>query len=154
MLKETGLNIIVKEVGQGMGPESIESLLKLPIGAVEFGAFGGTNFASLELARSEEARKDYYGPIAKIGHNAYEMVDFVNSISSQSGIKCENLVVSGGITSFLDGYYLISKSRIPAVYGQASSFLRHAKESYEQLKDFVEHQIEGLKIANAYFRVR
>src|SRR5690606_18585640 len=35
--------VIVKEVGQGMGPASLRALLTLPLAAVEFGAFGGTN---------------------------------------------------------------------------------------------------------------
>jgi len=154
LLERTGLNIIVKEVGQGMGPESLEALLKSPIGAIEFGAFGGTNFAKLEIARTKESKRSYYEPISKIGHNVYEMLEMVNSIAATEKIKCENLIVSGGLTSFLDGYYLISKSKLNAVYGQASSFLKHARVSYESLKDFVEHQIDGLKISEAYFRIK
>ena len=41
--------VIVKEVGQGMGPESLRELLQLPLQAIEFAAFGGTNFARVEL---------------------------------------------------------------------------------------------------------
>lgn len=41
----------MKEVGQGMGPKSMEALLNLPLEAIEFGAYGGTNFALLELMR-------------------------------------------------------------------------------------------------------
>ena len=43
-VKNSNIRVIVKEVGQGMGPESIKRLLDLPIEAVEFGALGGTNF--------------------------------------------------------------------------------------------------------------
>jgi len=41
--------VIVKEVGQGMGPASLRALLELPLEAIEMAAFGGTNFARLEL---------------------------------------------------------------------------------------------------------
>jgi isopentenyl-diphosphate delta-isomerase len=43
--------IIVKEVGQGMGPASLKSLLALPLEAIDFAANGGTNFALLEILR-------------------------------------------------------------------------------------------------------
>lgn len=154
LITETGLSIIVKEVGQGMGPESLKALLKLPLAAIEFGAYGGTNFAKLELMRSDESKKAYFEPISKVGHNAYEMVDFVNQISQEEHVKCEHLIISGGITSFIDGYYLVNKSRLKAVYGQASSFLKHAKESFDELKEYIQYQINGLQLARAYFRLK
>ena len=46
--------VIVKEVGQGMGYQSLQSLLNLPLEALDFGAHGGTNFSKLELSRSNE----------------------------------------------------------------------------------------------------
>jgi len=150
----TGLSIIVKEVGQGMGPESLRALMKLPVLAIEFGAYGGTNFAKLELHRSDESKRSYYEPISKIGHNAFEMVEFINQISKEEGIRDKDLIVSGGITSFIDGYYLVRRSELTAVYGQASSFLRHAKESYDQLQEYIKYQINGLKLAESYFRLK
>ena len=43
--------LIVKEVGQGFGYESIKALLQLPLAAVDFAAAGGTSFSKLELLR-------------------------------------------------------------------------------------------------------
>ena len=43
-LSLTKMKIIVKEVGQGMGPDSITRLMSLPIEAFELAGFGGTNF--------------------------------------------------------------------------------------------------------------
>ena len=57
-LEKTSMKLIVKEVGQGMGPESLRALMKLPLEAVEFGAFGGTNFSRLELMRSRQKKLD------------------------------------------------------------------------------------------------
>ncbi len=147
--------IMVKEVGQGMGKESLRSLLKLPIGAIEFGAFGGTNFAKVELLRNKEQPAELFEPLSYIGHDASEMVDLTNQIVDEEGkkVKCKQLIVSGGIKSFLDGYYLIKKSKIPAIYGQASTFLKYAKEDYLPLHQFVEQQIKGLLMAYAYLRV-
>ncbi len=69
--------VIVKEVGQGMGPESLKALLKLPIEAIEFAAYGGTNFTLVELLRSESVPREFYRPIAYVGHTASEMVDSI-----------------------------------------------------------------------------
>jgi isopentenyl-diphosphate delta-isomerase len=154
-LEMTAMRVIVKEVGQGMGPESLRALLELPLESIEFGAFGGTNFAKVELLRSVESKQQYYEPISKIGHDAFEMVDMVNTLMDEAhSIKCRSIIASGGIRSFLDGYYLVSKSNLPALYGQASEFLRFASKSYEDLRDFVNHQVEGLKIATAYFSIK
>lgn len=153
-LEMTKYPVIVKEVGQGIGPESLMELMKLPLEAIEFAAFGGTNFAQVELLRTDESRRQYFGPISRIGHDAFEMTRMINRIVVEESVQCKYIIISGGITSFLDGYYLISSCSLPAVYGQASGFLKHARESYEDLKDYVHYQVEGLKLALAYFRIK
>lgn len=150
------LPLIVKEVGQGMGRESLKHLLQLPLAAVDFAANGGTNFAKLELMRSDEQRKAIYEPLALVGHSAEEMVQLTNELLEELGmaIRTPQIIISGGIPNFLDGYYLIRKIGLPAVYGQASGFLRHAREDYESLRTYVASQIRGLELANAYLRIR
>jgi len=126
----------------------------LPIEAIEFAAYGGTNFAKLELLRSDESKQQFYGPISRIGHDALEMTGVINLISKEESILCKQVIISGGITSFLDGYYLINYCNLPAVYGQASGFLKFARNSYEELQNYVHYQVEGLKLAQAYFRIK
>lgn len=151
----TNLKVIVKEVGQGMGPESIKRLMELPIEALDFAAFGGTNFAKVELARSTLQNQELYGPLAMLGHSAGEMLEVVNSlVNSARPLACRQIIISGGIHSFLDGYYFISKSLLPAIYGQASGFLRFARGDYHELHEYVNGQINGLKFAKAYLRIR
>jgi len=85
------------------------------------------------------------------------MVDMINQILDEEAgqdIRCNQLIISGGIKSFLDGYYLIKKSKMPAIYGQASTFLKYAREDYDILRQFVQQQIMGLQMAYAYLRVR
>ena len=149
--------VMAKEVGQGMGMESLRALLKLPLAAIEFGAFGGTNFAKVEMLRNSEQPKELYEPLSLIGHDAAQMVDMINQILDEEAgqdIRCNQLIISGGIKSFLDGYYLIKKSKMPAIYGQASTFLKYAREDYDILRQFVQQQIMGLQMAYAYLRVR
>ncbi len=154
-LSLTKLKIIVKEVGQGMGPESLRLLMNLPIEAVEFAAFGGTNFAQVELSRNTPHTQELYGPLALVGHTAGEMLDVINGMErSGKPMACRQLIISGGIRSFLDGYYYISKSSLPSVFGQASAFLRFARGEYQELQRFVADQINGLKFANAFLKIK
>ena len=148
--------VIVKEVGQGMGYGSLRALLQLPIEAIEFAAFGGTNFSKLELMRASEPLRELHSPLSRIGQDAPEMLSLINEIYQEdaSGIKCQSLIISGGIKTFLDGYYLTGNSYMPAIYGQASAFLKHARGEYEQLREFVNYQRSGLRLAHAYLRIR
>lgn len=145
--------LIVKEVGQGMGYHSLKELLKLPLLAVEFAAFGGTNFAKLELMRSPKTKQELFEPLSKVGHDVYQMLALVNKVYQEEEVNTRQLVISGGVKSFLDGYYLISKSSLPAVYGMASGFLKYAKESYEELQEFTQYQVKGLHLAYNYLKI-
>jgi len=154
-LSLSDLKIIIKEVGQGMGPESIRAALKLDIAGFELAAFGGTNFAKLELTRSKPQLQELYAPLSKVGHTAGEMLSIIEEIvKSGQEINCKQLIISGGITSFLDGYYYIEKSTLPAIFGQASVFLNYARGDYQDLRSFVEHQIKGLEFARAFLKVK
>ena len=152
-MEEAKIPLIVKEVGQGMGPESIKALLKMPLVALEFGAFGGTNFARIELERSEPVRKKLYEPLAYIGNTAYQMLEYANNVIENDEVLCKSLIVSGGLKNYLDGYYFLRKSKFNTIYGHASAFLEHAREDYEQLKEFVAYQIKGLELAYSYLRL-
>jgi len=156
LLSKLDIPLMVKEVGQGMGKESLKALLKLPLVAIELAGNGGTNFSKLELLRSDELRKVELAPVVKLGHSAEEMVGWCNELHEEWGaeLRCNQLIVSGGIKNFLDGYYLIKKSKIPAIYAQASGFLKYAVQDYDKLKEFVALQIEGLQMSNALLRIR
>lgn len=154
LLEQVNFPIIVKEVGQGMGPDSLRSLLRLPLAAVEFAAFGGTNFAKVELLRNPAQPKELFEPLSHVGHDALQMVNMVNNIIEKEDVQCRQLIISGGVRSFLDGYYLLHASRLPAIYGQASAFLKHAKDDYKTLETYVKHQVSGLQMAYAYLRIR
>lgn len=156
VLDQLDIKIIVKEVGQGFGPESLKALMKLPVEAIEFAAFGGTNFAALELSRTSEMPRALFRCLSPVGHTGTEMIGWVNALKDEMGseIRCDQFIISGGISDFLDGYYAISKIRYNSVYGMASGFLKYAMQHYEYLEQHVEKHLEGLKLANAFLRVR
>lgn len=148
--------VIVKEVGQGFGPESMKALLKLPLAAIDFGAHGGTNFAKLELLRADAQTQELYDAVSHVGHSALEMVEWYNEITQEGSIPypCKEVIISGGVRDFMDGYYLTQKIQAKAVYGQAAPFLKHAQGSYEELRRFVIQQIKGYRLAKTYLKIR
>ncbi len=156
ILDDTDCKIIVKEVGQGMGPESLEALLTLPIEGIEFAAFGGTNFAKLELMRGEEEDMKEIMPLAKVGHTADEMVRMVNAIGARLGdnMLCRQFIISGGIQNFLDIHYLRNSLNFPSVAGQASKMLRYAQKGEEALEQHINSQLKGLTFAQNFLKVR
>lgn len=156
IIEKFSFPIIVKEVGQGFGYASLKTLFQLPIAAVDFAANGGTNFSKLELLRSDQTRQNIYGQLANVGHSADEMVVMSNQILDELGDKalCQQVIISGGIKTYLDGYYLTEKLNTSCVYGQASSFLQHARGDYEILREFINSQIQGLELAKAFLTVK
>ena len=149
LLNKLDIQLIVKEVGQGMGPKSLNELFKLPITAIDFGALGGTNFALLELMRNSPHMLENFGLIANLGHKAEEMVIFCNDIlENLAETNTKTIIVSGGIKTFLDGFYFTSLIKSNAIYGQAWAMLQRANKSFEVLDQFVEYQIKGLQMAS------
>jgi isopentenyl-diphosphate delta-isomerase len=148
------IKLIVKEVGQGFGPESLRQLMQLPLEAIEFGAYGGTNFSKLEMLRNDPQQLEASLPFAFVGQSAEQMVNSINQILKENPTPtCRQLIISGGIQNALDGYYLTSKSELPAIFGMASSVLKHAAESYESLQLFMQMQIQMLSLAKAYLKI-
>jgi len=155
LLVKIDFPLIVKEVGQGFGPQSIRAMLNLPLAALEFGAFGGTNFSKVENSRLEAQENQKHLPFVQVGVGADEMVDLINSMILQGEkFSCNQLIISGGIKDYLDGYYLTQKSILPAVYAQASMFLKYSQGEYAQLRQFISDQLEGYRMAKSYLTLK
>jgi len=154
LLGECDYPIIVKEVGQGFGQASISALLRLPLEALDLAGFGGTNFSKLELLRSDDMRMASLGPVLNIGHTCEEMIQHINELKNQTfEMHCKQIIISGGVRGFLDGYYYMEKCQMPNLYAQASGFLKHALD-YNELKRYMDIQIQGLRTAYALLRVK
>jgi len=129
--------------------------LKLPVQAIDFAANGGTNFAKLEMLRADEYYHELYKGLANIGHSAVEMVEQLRDIlkNENSTFACQEVIISGGIRTFLDGYYLVERCPFNAVYGQASGFLQHAMD-YEALRKYVDLQLAGYKLSTQILTIK
>jgi len=155
LLDKLNLPIIVKEVGQGFGPNSLTQLLNLPLEAIDLAGYGGTNFSKLELLRSNKLRFDCFENVVRLGHSCKEMIGHINELytTSPQKIACKNIIASGGIKSFLDGYYFINKCKLNTLYAQASGFLKHALD-LDKLREYTELQIEGLHMSYALLTLK
>lgn len=155
LLNIADFQLIVKEVGQGFGPQSIRRLMQLPLAAIEFGAFGGTNFSKIENSRSSSSSNQKHQPFVNVGVTADEMVDIINELLLR-GVQfaCNQLIISGGIRNYLDGFYLTQKSLVPAIYAQASFFLQHSRGAYGELRQFIMDQVEGFQMAKSFLTLK
>ncbi len=152
LLEETSMSLIVKEVGQGMGPKSLRALMKLPLSAIEFGAFGGTNFSRLESMRDRKRSWRKKGALALVGHDPVEMITHINRIleRERETILCEHFIISGGIRSTLTGLQLMKLCRGQSIFAMARPFLDAALEDYKTLREFVLDTLEEMAMARAF----
>jgi isopentenyl-diphosphate Delta-isomerase len=140
--------VLVKEVGQGLGPQSLKALLELPIAGIEFGAFGGTNFSLLESLRgSIRPQRESF---INVGHSAHQMVEILNNLQTNQ----KEFIISGGIKNVLDGYALQMQLKAPSVIGMAQAFLTPAQESYEVLQQYFLNLRESLLTAKGVLRLK
>lgn len=148
----------VKEVGQGMGPQSLAALMDLEVEVIEFAAFGGTNFSLLEDSRSKKANNnhdlDKASELCFVGHTAREMVCIVNNLIENRGSSETTFIISGGIRSFLQGHYLRENLNAPSLYGMAKPFLKAAAAGTEELEAYVQRELEGLTMASHFLKAK
>ncbi len=140
--------VLVKEVGQGLGPKSLRALLELPLAGIELGAFGGTNFTLLENMRGQKT-PEREGFI-HVGHTAHEMIEILNALPTRN----KEIIISGGIQSMLDGFALKSKLKANSVIGMASAFLAPAMADYETLREYFLSQSESLLVAKTLLELK
>ncbi len=148
------LPVIVKEVGQGMGPRSLQALCALPLSAIELAAFGGTNFTLLEQTRLNGGNFSKYNAqnsFGLVGHSNQEMIGWLNELSAQD-MQCQQFIISGGINDALAGHILMQSLKYPSVMGMASALLEHAQGEYENLYDYLLDIKQQLLMARAYIR--
>lgn len=147
-LEKSSYPVLVKEVGQGMGPRSLKALLELPLAGIELGAFGGTNFTLLESMRAKESENKK--PFIHVGHTALEMIEMLNELPVQK----KEFIISGGIKNVLDGYELQTKLKAPSVIGMAQAFLNPAIEGFDALEKHFLSLRESLLTARGILSVK
>jgi isopentenyl-diphosphate Delta-isomerase len=150
-IEKSPFKVLLKEVGQGMGPHSVKALAELKIAGFEFGAFGGTNFSKLELLRNEGRQN--LNPLCQVGHSAEEMVGFLKS-SNSSKVKDLEIIVSGGITNFLDAHYLMEKLDRACFYGMAGKVLSVLSDGQVALESYLKNELEGLSFSRSFLRLK
>lgn len=152
---DSQIPVIVKEVGQGMGPRSLKKLLELPLKGLELASFGGTNFSKLEKLREKGQSNSKPIDLMFVGHSALEMVNQINLLKTELGASClcNNIIISGGVTDTLYGHWLSERCQLTNVVGRAKAYLDHAT-SIDDLRNFVAGQIETLKMANSFLRAK
>ncbi|MET3696131.1 type 2 isopentenyl-diphosphate Delta-isomerase [Bacillus oleivorans] len=115
--EELHVPVIVKEVGFGMGFETVQKLKSTNIIAVDIGGYGGTNFAKIENERRSEEFSFF---------NHWGIPTSVSLVEACEAADQVHVLASGGIHSSID----IVKSLIigASAVGMAGSILKILNE--------------------------
>ena len=151
---ELGGNLIIKEVGQGMGPKSLKSLMELPIKAIELAGFGGTNFTILEQTRLNELETGMTGAssnLGLIGHSAREMIEHLNNLARLGTSEME-IIISGGVKDPIKGHVLRQSLELNSVVGMASELLHYATGDYSKLQEFFKFLKSEFAMAECFIK--
>ncbi|MEH7012674.1 type 2 isopentenyl-diphosphate Delta-isomerase [Neobacillus niacini] len=90
IVKAVNVPVIVKEVGFGMGKETVESLSSVGVTAVDIGGFGGTNFAEIENKRSDKSQAFF---------NQWGIPTAISISEASHALGPISIIGSGGVTS-------------------------------------------------------
>jgi isopentenyl-diphosphate Delta-isomerase len=151
LLDKLDFPIGVKEVGQGMGPQGLKELSKLPLACLELSGFGGTNFSKIEQFRSNcPVEYDVKKSFINVGHTCQDMIEFLNDIDSLD----YPVIISGGVNSAIDAHHLISQSNHASIYGIAFRALKHALNGESALEKFIECEMEAFCVAKSLLSPR
>jgi isopentenyl-diphosphate Delta-isomerase len=109
--------VIVKEVGFGMSMETVKALDSIGVSAVDVGGFGGTNFASIENARREEALSIF---------EDWGIPTTISIVEAKSVNHSLPIIATGGIKNSLD---IVKSLALGAdAVGMAGFFLKNLLE--------------------------
>lgn len=93
IVNHAGVPVIVKEVGFGMGHETVRILASIGVDAVDIGGFGGTNFAKIENERRQQKYSFF---------NEWGIPTPVSIVEAKSISQSITIIGSGGINTSLD----------------------------------------------------
>lgn len=133
--------IIIKEVGMGIDPESLRTLLINDFSIIDLGGSGGTNFAQIENERRKSQKLMF---LEDIGLSTVKTLLAARTIPVN-----KTIIAAGGITNALD----IFKSLVlGAQYvGIANYFLQFANQDTEALIVAIQNLKYELSLLTALF---
>lgn len=136
--------IIIKEVGMGIDPESLRTLLINDFSIIDLGGSGGTNFAQIENERRKNQKLMF---LEDIGLSTVKTLLAARTIPVN-----KTIIAAGGITNALD----IFKSLVlGAQYvGIANYFLQFANQDTESLIVAIQNLKYELRLQTALFGLK
>ncbi len=135
IVKAVDVPVIVKEVGFGMNDATVKQLYERGVKHVDVSGHGGTNFISIENARSVEKRYDY---LTDWGLTAIESLQITKPYHDKLEI-----IASGGVKTPLDVLKLI---RLGAkAVGISGTFLKMTQHDDKEMMRQADNFFEDLR---------
>lgn len=142
--------LFVKEVGQGMGPRSLNALIDLGVDGIELASFGGTNFSKLENSRRESALPS---DLCNVGHTHQQMMNNLSGLL-KGREKGPMIIVSGGVRSMLDAHYYQLKYDFPSIVAMGTPLMEKAILGEKELFNFIENLKSEYLMARACLELK
>ena len=139
--KQLGAPVVVKEVGWGIGPDTVLALLEAGVAAIDLAGAGGTSWSEVEAYRLPERwRENVAREFAGWGIPTASCVRRAREVAPDA-----TLIASGGVRTGVDVAKAIALGANAA--GIAGPFLRAADRSLDDARDFARQLTEALRVA-------
>ena len=133
--------IIIKEVGMGIDPESLRTLLINDFSIIDLGGSGGTNFAQIANARRKTQKLNF---LEDIGLSTVKTLLAARTIPVN-----KTIIAAGGITNALDIFKsLVLGAQYVCI---ANYFLQFARQESKTLIAAIQNLKYELKLLTALF---
>lgn len=140
LCRELPVPVVVKEVGWGLAPDVVRSLLDAGVSAIDVAGAGGTSWSEVERHRMTDAwRARVAGAFAGWGIPTAEALVSARQVAPDACI-----FASGGIKNGIDIAKAVALGA--NLVGMAGPFLRAAAKGSGELTDLTRELIETLRI--------
>jgi isopentenyl-diphosphate Delta-isomerase len=141
LCSELDVPVIVKEVGWGIAPDTVQALFDAGVAAIDLAGAGGTSWSEVERHRIAEVwRANAAAAFAGWGIPTAECLRAARS-RSERGV----LIASGGIRNGID---IVKALCLGAqLVGMAAPFLKAASQGYDVANDLARELHEVLRVA-------
>lgn len=141
VIRNSPVPVIVKEVGFGLDPSTLDWLMQQLLYAVDLAGKGGTDFAKIEAFRhADERYSQAVSALQGWGYGVVELLAHVKRLKAELSPKRSSanplVIASGGISNASDGAKCLALGA--DYFAMAGTFLKAARSSEQHLDQLID----------------